>query len=201
MDLRSSGGGGACRNGFQNRRNRVAVPLGGRAVTFAGRVLELLGNVAESSAWDSPPVSPPAADPPSAPLRFAFDPPGPPDRKYPTQRRLAPSHLACWLGHFEFAVAAARRAVSVDPQNVRIRGVRAKILIYARCYSQPQRVLQDARTLAPNSHEIEARMSENFIASGRFEQARKACESRSTPLDDDDRHSCVARVATPALDQ
>jgi hypothetical protein len=64
MDLRSSGGGGACRNGFQNRRNRVAVPLGGRAVTFAGRVLELLGNVAESSAWDSPPVSPPAADPP-----------------------------------------------------------------------------------------------------------------------------------------
>jgi thioredoxin-like negative regulator of GroEL len=91
-------------------------------------------------------------------------------------------------------VAAARRAVTLDPENVRIRGVLARILIYARRYSEAQMVVQDARTLAPNSHDIEARMTENLIASGRFEQARKACESRSTPLDDDDRHSCLALV-------
>jgi serine/threonine-protein kinase len=100
--------------------------------------------------------------------------------------------FACWLGRFDFAVAAARRAVTLDPQNARIRAVLAQILIYARRYSEAQMVLHDARALAPDSHDLAARMTQGLVASGQFEKARKACESRSTPLDEGDRHYCLA---------
>ena len=98
----------------------------------------------------------------------------------------------CWLGDFESAAAAVRRAVSLDPENVSIREVLAKVLIYARRYSEAQIAVQDARKLAPNSHDIEARMTDILLASGQFEKARKECDSRSTPLDDDNRHFCLA---------
>lgn len=55
-------------------------------------------------------------------------------------------------------------------------------------------VLQDARVLASDSHDLAARMTERLVASGQFEKARKACESRSTPLDEGDRHYCLAFV-------
>jgi adenylate cyclase len=100
--------------------------------------------------------------------------------------------FACWLGQFEFAVTAVRRAVTLDPQNALIRGVLAKVLLYARRYGEAQVVLQDARVLAPGSHQIEAGMTRVLLASGQFEKARKACESRSTPLDEGDRHYCLA---------
>jgi TolB-like protein/Tfp pilus assembly protein PilF len=100
--------------------------------------------------------------------------------------------FACWLGRFDFAVAAMRRAVTLDPENVRLRAEMIMVLIYSRRYSEAQAAVQEAQTLAPNSHDIEARMTQILIASGRFEQARKACESRSTPLDEDDRHYCLA---------
>ena len=100
--------------------------------------------------------------------------------------------FACWLGHFEFAVAAARRAVTLDPQNAWANFRLAMVLINARRYSEALVVLQDARLLVPGSHDIEAQITDTLLASGRFEQARKACESPSTPLNDDDRHSCLA---------
>src|SRR3984957_15391214 len=100
----------------------------------------------------------------------------------------------CWLGHFESAVAAARRAVSLDPQNVRIRGVLGQILIYARRFSEAQVAFEDAQVLAPDSHDLEAGLTSVFLAAGQFEQARKACEAPSTPLDAGDRHYCLALV-------
>jgi TolB-like protein/Tfp pilus assembly protein PilF len=100
----------------------------------------------------------------------------------------------CWLGHFDSAVAAARRAVSLDPQNVRIRGVLGQILVYARRYSEAQVVFHDAQVLAPDSHDLEAGITSVLLASGQFEKARKSCEASSTPLDDGDRHFCLALV-------
>jgi serine/threonine-protein kinase len=100
----------------------------------------------------------------------------------------------CWLGHFESGVAAARRAVSLDPQNVRIRGVLGQILIYARRYSEALVVLQDAQAMAPDSHDLEAQITSVLLASSQFEKARSACEAHSTPLDDGDRHYCLALV-------
>jgi TolB-like protein/lipoprotein NlpI len=100
----------------------------------------------------------------------------------------------CWLGQFEAAVAAARRAVSLDPRNVRIRGVLGQILIYARRYSEAQVAFQDAQVLAPDSHDLEAGITSVFLASGQFEKARRACEAPSTPLDAGDRHYCLALV-------
>jgi tetratricopeptide (TPR) repeat protein len=102
--------------------------------------------------------------------------------------------FACWLGRFDFAVAAVRRAVTLDPQNVRLRVEMIRVLIFSRRYNEAQVAVQEAQMLAPNSHQVEAVMTQILIASGRFEQARKACESGSTPLDEDDRHYCLALV-------
>jgi len=98
------------------------------------------------------------------------------------------------VGHFERAVTAARRAVSLDPQNPRTRQVLAQVLINARRYSEALKFLQDARVLFPGSHNIEGFITDTLIASGQIENARRACESPSTPLDDDDRHQCLALV-------
>jgi len=96
------------------------------------------------------------------------------------------------LGHFELAMTAARRAVSLDPQNVGTRRLLAMVLINARRYTEALVVLQDARLLFPGSHDIEGVITVALLASRQIDKARKACESPSTPLDDDGRHFCLA---------
>ena len=100
--------------------------------------------------------------------------------------------FASWLGRFEPALTAARRAVSLDPQNAWIRRVLATVLMNARRFSEALVVLKDARALFPGSHDIESFIQYARIASGQFAQAKKECESPSTPLDDDDRYQCLA---------
>ena len=100
--------------------------------------------------------------------------------------------FASALGHFEIAVTASRRALSLDPQNVTTRRLLAMVLINARRYGDALLVLQDARVLFPGSHDIEGLITVALLASGQNDQARKACESPSTPLDNDDRLFCLA---------
>jgi TolB-like protein/Tfp pilus assembly protein PilF len=102
--------------------------------------------------------------------------------------------FAAKLGHFELALAAARRAVSLDPQKALTRQVLAEVLIDARRYGEALAVLEDAMVLSPGSHVLESILPGALVASGQIEKARMTCESPTAPLDDDDRHSCLALV-------
>ena len=98
------------------------------------------------------------------------------------------------LGHFEAAVTAARRAVSLDPQNVWSHFTLAVVLHNAHRYREALAVSEDARALDPASHITEGNFADSLLASGQFEKAQKECESPSTPMEEDDRHACMAVV-------
>jgi tetratricopeptide (TPR) repeat protein len=98
------------------------------------------------------------------------------------------------LGHFEAAVQAARRTVSLDPQAVSAHTTLGVTLYLARRYDEALAALQHAKALSPNSHYIQISMTLSLLASGKTQQARAQCESTSTALDEDFRHHCLALV-------
>jgi serine/threonine protein kinase len=95
-------------------------------------------------------------------------------------------------GRFDAAVTAARRAVTLDPQNVDTRDALAFILTAGRRHSEALVVLQEAKALRPDSHYIEFYIVDNLLASGQIEAARQECELPAAPLDADGRHDCLA---------
>jgi tetratricopeptide (TPR) repeat protein len=86
------------------------------------------------------------------------------------------------------------------PQNVWTHFYLARVLTHARSYSEASTAFKDAQALNPGSHMIEAELMNHFLASGRIEQARQSCESPATPLNEDDRHYCLA-LAYHALER
>jgi serine/threonine protein kinase/tetratricopeptide (TPR) repeat protein len=96
------------------------------------------------------------------------------------------------LGHHEVAVNAARRAVSLDPQNVQMHLLLGQVLSNARHFDQALSAFQDALVLSPDSHYIQAQKFYALLASGQLERAQRLCELPATPLDDDERHECLA---------
>jgi TolB-like protein len=102
------------------------------------------------------------------------------------------------LGHVDQAERAARYAVRLDPQNPNTHVVLASVLRDARRYDEALLNYQDAKALSPNAHYVEANITDVLLASGQFERASQECELPSTPLDEDDRHICLA-VAYHAL--
>jgi len=102
------------------------------------------------------------------------------------------------LGHVDQAERAARDALRLDPQNPNTHVVLASVLRDERRYGEALLGFQDAKALSPNSRYVEANITDVLLASGRFERARQVCELPSTPLDQDDRHICLA-VAYHAL--
>jgi TolB-like protein/tetratricopeptide (TPR) repeat protein len=98
------------------------------------------------------------------------------------------------LGHFGPAVQAARRTVSLDPQDVNAHITLGFTLYHARRYGEALAALQHAKALNPDSHYIQALMMMALLASGQTQQARQQCESSATPLDEDFRHHCLALV-------
>jgi serine/threonine-protein kinase len=102
--------------------------------------------------------------------------------------------FASYLGHFDIAVTAARRAVTLDPQGARTRQVLAEVLLNARRYGEALKVLDEARLRFPDSHPLESLIPLTLIASGQIEKARMTCESPSMPLDAEDRYYCLALV-------
>jgi TolB-like protein len=98
------------------------------------------------------------------------------------------------LGHFERALAAARRGVSLDPQNVWAHISLGQVLYLSRHYGEALVALQHAKALDPGSHFIASITRTVLLVSGQVEQVRQQCESPATPLKEDSRHACLARA-------
>jgi len=97
------------------------------------------------------------------------------------------------LGHTEDAILAARRAVSLDPQNVDSQIILGQVLLWARDYAESLTALRAALLLRSNSIFVRGNIANTLLASGQFDQARLLCESPSLPPGDDGiRQHCLA---------
>jgi TolB-like protein/Tfp pilus assembly protein PilF len=96
------------------------------------------------------------------------------------------------LGQHEPAVEAARRAVLLNPLDVGVHIMLGQCLLEARRYKEALGVLEGAKSLSPGSHYVQSLITEALLASGRVQQAQQLCESRTTPIDEDFRHHCLA---------
>jgi TolB-like protein len=104
------------------------------------------------------------------------------------------AHFAAEMGHFEPALTAARRAVSLDPQSSNAHLRLSDVLYFARRYVEAQASLEDAKALNPGSNLIEESLARLLLASGKVEQARQLCESPATPFGEDYRHWYLAEA-------
>jgi serine/threonine protein kinase/TolB-like protein/Tfp pilus assembly protein PilF len=96
------------------------------------------------------------------------------------------------LGHHPQALAAARRAVSLDPQNVASHMTLGRALHNARDYQNALIEFRDALALQPESTFISGNIAGTLIASGQLSEARAYCESTSSAIDAENRHYCLA---------
>ena len=99
-----------------------------------------------------------------------------------------------FLGHHEKALAASRRAVTLDPQGYRYRVRLAEDLYYARDFDDAIVESQRSTTLNHDGHEAEFFRAFSYLALGKMESARQLCESSTTPMDIEDRLECLALV-------
>jgi TolB-like protein/Tfp pilus assembly protein PilF len=102
--------------------------------------------------------------------------------------------FASSLGHFEQATIAAGRAIRLDPRNAESYNEMAQINYDARQCGEALIAVQHVKARSPRSHYIDGWIVWSLIASGQIERARQDCEALLTPLDEDDRHSCLALV-------
>ena len=98
----------------------------------------------------------------------------------------------------ESAVAAARRAVGLDPVGFRAHLTLTEAYYYGRRFSEALAAIEQARQIEPDAPQTAAYAAFSYLALGRYDAARQTCESRSVRLDEDDRHWCLA-VAYHAL--
>jgi tetratricopeptide (TPR) repeat protein len=108
------------------------------------------------------------------------------------QRRFG--DFVSYLGHHEQAIAANRRAVSLDPQNVLAHVDLGLTLRWARRLDEGLAAIYAAKALNPDSHYVESQLVDTLLDAGATERARQRCASPAAPLDDDDRYSCLAKV-------
>jgi serine/threonine-protein kinase len=96
------------------------------------------------------------------------------------------------LGHHDAALTAAKHAVRLDPQNYAARWGVVRVLRYARRFREALAAAEDAKAINPNGHVIGAYIGEIYLALGQAELASQHCAPTSAPLDEDDRHACLA---------
>jgi TolB-like protein/Tfp pilus assembly protein PilF len=96
------------------------------------------------------------------------------------------------LRHFQPAKVAARRAVSLDPQNVASYVTLGDVLTWARDYDDALTALHAASLLRPKSIFVKFKIANALVASGQYEQAREICESDSMPPQHGGRQLCLA---------
>ena len=96
------------------------------------------------------------------------------------------------LGHHDAALSAMRRAIRLDPQNSRYREHLLANLFWARRFEDVLVAVEDARALHAQSYFAGFYGVFSNLALGHAELARQACESPATPLEQDDRHFCLA---------
>jgi serine/threonine protein kinase/predicted Zn-dependent protease len=102
------------------------------------------------------------------------------------------------VGHRDLSLAAMRHAIRLDPQNPLYRDHLLLALIWARQFEDVLGAVQDAEALHAESRYAGLFSSQSYLALGRPERAAQTCESPATPLDEDDRHVCLA-IAYHAL--
>jgi TolB-like protein/Tfp pilus assembly protein PilF len=102
--------------------------------------------------------------------------------------------FAATMDHPGPALTAARRAISLDPQNPWSYHYLALVYSYAHQFGEAQEAIVHAQALNPGSHWIGDQIVSMLVASGQIPQAQQLCESAATPLNDDDRDECLAVV-------
>jgi tetratricopeptide (TPR) repeat protein len=96
------------------------------------------------------------------------------------------------IGHHDAALAAMRRAIRLDPQNSRYREHLLATLSWARRFEDVLVAVLDARALNAQGYYAGFYSATSNLALGHPELARQTCESPATPLEQDDRHLCLA---------
>jgi TolB-like protein len=96
------------------------------------------------------------------------------------------------LGHRDVALAAAKRGVTLDPQNYTARWVVVRVLNYAHRFPEGLAATEDAIALNPNGHLIGRYVGEFYLALGQPERALQHCAPISAPLEENDRRQCLA---------
>ncbi len=90
----------------------------------------------------------------------------------------ASSQLAAYMGHFDAAIAIARRAVKLDPLAVPSRAALGYALYAARRYGEAAAVFAEALSLNPEFKDGYADRGLALLGLGDLEGARAACESQ-----------------------
>ena len=96
------------------------------------------------------------------------------------------------LGRPDAALAAMRRAIRLDPQNPRYREHLVQALSWARRFEDVLVAVADARALNAQGYYAGFYSATSNLALGHPELAQQTCESPATPLEQDDRHLCLA---------
>jgi TolB-like protein len=86
--------------------------------------------------------------------------------------------FATWMGRTEASIAAARRAIVLDPLNHRSHRALARALYFGRQPKQALGAYQDALALDPEAPTTYADRGLASYALGDFERARASCESK-----------------------
>jgi serine/threonine-protein kinase len=96
------------------------------------------------------------------------------------------------LGHQGAALAAMRRAIRLDPQNPRYREHLLFNLSWARRFQDVLVAALDVKALHPESQYADFYSATSNLALGHPEVALQICESPAMPLEQHDRHFCLA---------
>ena len=102
------------------------------------------------------------------------------------------SVFARQMGDNDEALRAGRRALRLDPENLQSYIRLADVLVSVREFPEALATLRAAQRFKPNSHWIGGSIAYAILSSGQNQQAKQLCERTTTPLDEDDRHSCLA---------
>lgn len=84
--------------------------------------------------------------------------------------------FAVWMGHTEAGIAAANRAVALDPLNPLAHRSRALSLFFTRRYAEAVEANRQRRNIAPDQPEAEAHLGFAYYMLGDWEHARASCE-------------------------
>jgi TolB-like protein/Tfp pilus assembly protein PilF len=85
--------------------------------------------------------------------------------------------FAVKMGRADAGIAAARRAVSLDPLNVNSYGYLTTVLYLAKRYEEAFAAYQDGLSLRPKDPTFQANAGPIYYALGDFEKMRAVCES------------------------
>jgi tetratricopeptide (TPR) repeat protein len=99
-----------------------------------------------------------------------------------------------WSGHYDAAIGAARRAVSLDPLNYRVRINLADQLSLARRAGEALIAAREAKAINSSGWEADGLISDSQLALGNITAARRTCESAAMARERGEQFYCLALV-------